>query len=188
MSNSAQQTVDEIFELYQQHGHHEYGESVTMMMHMMQAALIAEQEGYDDEMILAAFLHDIGHFFETEEQMHVYGTMKHDDLGGRYLMERGFPEKMAKLVASHVAAKRYLTFADPAYYDTLSEASKQTLGFQGGPMSAEEAAAFKSDPLFDAYIRIRIWDDMGKDANQPVLEEDIARLRYKTYQYLSAKA
>jgi len=30
MSNSAQQTVDEIFELYQQHGHHEYGESVSL--------------------------------------------------------------------------------------------------------------------------------------------------------------
>ncbi|RFS19602.1 HDIG domain-containing protein [Chitinophaga silvatica] len=180
----AQQVVAEIFELYERYGQAEYGEQVTMLMHMMQAAVIAEQTGFEDEMIVAAFLHDIGHFFEEAEQMDQYGTRAHDDLGSTYLIRCGFPERLAKLVGSHVAAKRYLTWFDSAYYETLSEASKQTLIYQGGPMSEEEATAFKQDPLFHQYIQIRIWDDMGKDANIPVDPTDVSRMRERTLKYL----
>ncbi|MCW3465450.1 HD domain-containing protein [Chitinophaga nivalis] len=176
--------ADKIFNLYATHGHLEYGENVTMLMHMMQSALIAENTGFSDEMILAAFLHDIGHFFEEETQMGVYGTQAHDDLGGAFLRECGFPEKLISLVASHVAAKRYLTSIDSAYYDTLSEASKQTLEYQGGPMSEEEAAIFRSDPFYQQYIQIRIWDDMGKITEVPVLPEDVTRMKARTRQYL----
>ena len=143
-----EQAVMEIFDLYRQYGNHEYGEQVTMSMHMVQAALQAEKEGCNDELIVAAFLHDIGHFFEQEERMGTLGTMKHDELGGTYLMQLGFPEKMAKLIASHVQAKRYLVAVDEAYYETLSDASRETLAYQGGPMSAEEVTAFRQDPLY----------------------------------------
>ncbi|NLR60157.1 HDIG domain-containing protein [Chitinophaga polysaccharea] len=180
----AHAVINNIFDLYERHGHQEYGEQVTMMMHMMQAALIAESTGFDDEMIVAAFLHDIGHFFEQEAQMGIYGSQAHDNLGSAYLIECGFPERMAKLVGSHVAAKRYLTWSDSAYYDTLSEASKQTLEYQGGPMTEEEALAFRNDPLFQQYIQIRIWDDMGKETDRPVLPEDISRMKQKTLSYL----
>ncbi|GEP88852.1 HDIG domain-containing protein [Chitinophaga terrae (ex Kim and Jung 2007)] len=182
----ARQVVDRIFDLYERHGNSEYGEQVTMLMHMMQAAVIAEQTGFNDEMVIAAFLHDIGHFFEGEEQMDQYGTRAHDNLGSSYLLEVGFPERMAKLVGSHVAAKRYLTWFDSAYYETLSEASKQTLIYQGGPMTEEEALAFKSDPLFHQYIQLRIWDDMGKDANIPVNPSDVDRMKDRTFRYLLA--
>ncbi|MGO4293491.1 HD domain-containing protein [Chitinophaga sp. RAB17] len=180
----AHSVIEQIFDLYNNYGNEEYGEEVTMLMHMMQAALIAEKTGFDDEMIVAAFLHDIGHFFEHTEQMGEYGSLAHDDLGSAYLLECGFPDRMAKLVGSHVAAKRYLTWSDSAYYDTLSEASKQTLEYQGGPMNEEEALAFRNDPLFSQYIQIRIWDDMGKETDQPVNPEDVARIRHKTLSYL----
>jgi predicted HD phosphohydrolase len=65
-------------------------------------------------------------------------------LGKAYLTANGFPEKMGVLVASHVDAKRYLTYSD---YNQLSDASKKTLEYQGGPMTAEEAAAYEKDPL-----------------------------------------
>lgn len=180
----AHHVIERIFGLYEQYGNHEYGEEVTMLMHMMQAALIAEKTGFEDEMIIAAFLHDIGHFFEQADQMSEYGSRAHDDLGSAYLLQCGFPEKLAKLVGSHVAAKRYLTWSDSAYYDTLSEASKQTLTFQGGPMTEEEALAFRKDPLFSQYIQLRIWDDMGKETDQPVHPEDVARMKQKTLSYL----
>ncbi|MBS0029769.1 HD domain-containing protein [Chitinophaga sp. 22321] len=180
----AYSVIDQIFDLYNNYGQQEYGEQVTMMMHMMQAALIAERTGFNDEMIIAAFLHDIGHFFEHTEQMGTYGSLAHDDLGSAYLLECGFPERMAKLVGSHVAAKRYLTWSDSAYYDTLSEASKQTLEYQGGPMNEEEALAFRSDPLFSQYIQLRIWDDMGKETDLPVNPEDVDRIKQKTLSYL----
>lgn len=180
----ANAVVDELFGLYEQHGHHAYGEQVTMLMHMMQSALIAEQTGFDDEMILAAFLHDIGHFFEGGGQMDIYGAKAHDTIGYRYLISCGFPARMGQLVASHVAAKRYLTWTDSAYYDTLSDASKETLAYQGGPMTASEAKIFRADPLFDQYIQLRIWDDMGKDPDMPVLPADLERMRARMLRYL----
>lgn len=182
----ANAVVDELFGLYEQYGHHAYGEQVTMLMHMMQSALIAEQTGFDDEMILAAFLHDIGHFFEGGGQMDIYGSQAHDTIGYRYLTSCGFPPRMGQLVASHVAAKRYLTWTDSAYYDTLSEASKETLRYQGGPMTAAEAKIFRADPLFEQYIQLRIWDDMGKDPDMPVLHTDLERMRERMFRYLLA--
>src|SRR6266567_8773891 len=134
-----QEKVDNIFHLYELHGHKEYGEGVTQLMHMVQAAKVAQQEGYDDEMVLAAFYHDIGHFLEDGEDMGIYGKHDHDRMGYKFLLDNGFPERMAKLVASHVATKRYLTYTDKDYYAQLSDASKMTLKYQGGPMTAAEA-------------------------------------------------
>ena len=177
-------TVEHIFGLYEAHGSQEYGERVSMLMHMMQCAQLAQAAGEDDEIILAAFFHDIGHFFDDEEKMGIYGTQNHDDLGGKCLIDMGFPPKMARLVSSHVIAKKYLVYAEPAYYHELSEASKKTLEFQGGKMTPEEAAEFEKDPLAPIYVKIRKWDDLGKDADKPVFAADIQQMKDMTYNYL----
>lgn len=179
-----QDTVEHIFSLYEAHGAQEYGERVSMLMHMMQCAQLAQSAGEDDEIVLAAFFHDIGHFFEDEEKMGIYGTQSHDDLGGKCLMDMGFPHSMARLVSSHVIAKKYLVYVEPAYYNELSEASKKTLEFQGGKMTPEEAAEFEKDPLAPIYVKIRKWDDLGKDADKPVFAADVQQMKDMTYQYL----
>ena len=46
----------------------------------------------------------------------------------------------------------------------LSEASRITLTFQGGPMSADEAAVFESNPLFESVLRMRTYDELAKEA------------------------
>ena len=150
--------------MYHIHGHHQYGEKVTQLQHMVQSARLAEEEGYDEEVILAAFLHDIGHFFGKESSDHMgdYGVKSHEQIGANYLLSLGFSEKIAALVNGHVAAKRYLTFTQPGYYDRLSEASKQTLIHQGGPMNETEAVAFKASPYFEMSIKMREWDEDGK--------------------------
>jgi predicted HD phosphohydrolase len=67
----------------------------------------------------------------------------------------------------------------------LSEASKKTLEFQGGRMSAAEAESFEADPLFDLHIRLRRWDEKAKLEDQPLpplekyREMMIAHLREK---------
>jgi predicted HD phosphohydrolase len=48
------------------------------------------------------------------------------------------------------------------YYDGLSEASKQSLRFQGGPFQGEELAEFERDPLRDQMVMLRKWDDGAK--------------------------
>ena len=46
-------TVKEIFDLYAKHGAEEYaGEKVSQLEHMVQAAQLAMDGGYDDEVVL----------------------------------------------------------------------------------------------------------------------------------------
>ena len=171
-SEQAREITDEIMNLYEEHGGAEYaGEKVSQLEHMAQAAQLAEAQGYDEEVVLAAFLHDIGHISEAakgENEMDGFGIKDHEELGAEFLREKGFSKKVARLVESHVEAKRYLTFKDPAYYSNLSDASKKTLEYQGGPMTAEEATAFEQYPLFDLIIRMRNWDEQAKIENQPL--------------------
>jgi len=166
-SSYALQTADEIIHLLKQHGDQEYaGESVTQLQHMFQAGMHALSHTTDEELILAAFLHDVGHICESARlvpQMGQYGTVDHEQIGAAFLKQKGFSAAIVQLVGSHVAAKRYLTYADPAYFEQLSEASKETLVYQGGPMSPSEAEDFESDPLFDEMLRLRIWDEASKD-------------------------
>lgn len=169
---SIQHTVAEILSLYERFGDEDYiGEPVSQIEHMCQCAQLAEKEGYDEEVILAAFFHDIGHLCEhimPVTFMESYGVMDHEKLGADYLRNKGFSERIASLVASHVAAKRYLTNRNPDYFQKLSPASKETLHFQGGVMTDEEAAAFESDPLADLYIKLRFWDEQAKEINVPL--------------------
>src|ERR1700743_985047 len=165
-AEQAEKITNEIMSLYEGYGGAEYaGEKVPQLEHMAQAAQLAEEEGYEEEVILAAFLHDIGHISEAakgDNEMNGFGIKDHEELGAEFLREKGFSKKIARLVESHVEAKRYLTIKDPAYYSQLSEASKATLEFQGGPMTEEEAAAFELEPLFDLIIRMRKWDEKAK--------------------------
>ena len=162
--------VDEIFSLYENHGNADYiGEPVSQLEHMCQAAQLAEEEGHDDEVVLAAFFHDIGHlceFIMPVELMEGVGVLDHESIGQEYLVKKGFSERIAKLVRSHVEAKRFLTFRYPEYFEKLSDASKLTLQHQGGRMNAEEAEAFEADPMFDIYIKMRTWDDLAKITNK----------------------
>jgi len=51
---------------------------------------------------------------------------------------------------------------DASYYDGLSEASKQSLKFQGGPFEGTELEIFENDPLKDEMVKLRKWDDGAK--------------------------
>jgi phosphonate degradation associated HDIG domain protein len=171
-TEQAREITDEIMNLYKKHGGAEYaGERVSQLEHMVQAAQLAEAQGFDEEVVLAAFLHDIGHISEAakgDNEMDGFGIKDHEELGAEFLRGKGFSKKIARLVESHVEAKRYLTYKDAAYYANLSDASKRTLEYQGGPMTAEEAAAFEQYPLFSLIIRMRNWDEQAKIEHQPL--------------------
>ncbi len=166
--------IEEVFKLYELHGSDDYiGEPVSQIEHASQSAQLAEKEGYDEEVILAAFFHDIGHICakkDPKNDMGGYGMMRHERVGANYLRKRGFSEKIAKLMENHVEAKRYLCFKHPEYYEKLSVASKATFEFQGGKMTKEEAEKFENDPLFSLSIKMREWDETAKEENVPLLD------------------
>src|SRR5687768_9280183 len=94
----AEAIADIVIDLYKKYGNADYiGEPVSQIEHMVQCAMIAEKEGYDDEIILAALFHDIGHFcehFMKVEQMAAYGVVDHEALGADFLKELGFSDKI----------------------------------------------------------------------------------------------
>jgi 2-amino-1-hydroxyethylphosphonate dioxygenase (glycine-forming) len=180
--------VDEVFALYEKYGDEDYiGEPVSQIEHMSQAAALAAVDGYDDEVVLAAFFHDIGHLCADDaESMDGMGNIDHEKLGADYLKKLGFSERLSLLVQSHVVAKRYLTYKHPEYYNKLSDASKKTLEFQGGVMDKEQAEAFEADPDAELMIKMRTWDDLAKEINVPV--NNIASLRKMAIKHLDENA
>jgi phosphonate degradation associated HDIG domain protein len=170
------QVIDEIREIFLSQGDEDYyGEPVSQFEHAAQAAILAEKSGFDKEVQIAAFLHDIGHLLPAAsegELMDNYGRKDHEGVAADWLRNRGFSEKIAILVENHVNAKRYLCYANPAYFHNLSDASRQTLTFQGGKMEQAEAEAFENNPYFDIIIRMRRWDEAAKVENQQLPDLD----------------
>ncbi len=179
--------ADEIISLYKSYGNEDYiGEPVSQIEHMCQCAQLAEYERYDDEVILAAFFHDIGHLCEhimDVDYMDDYGIVDHEKIGADYLAGKGFSRKVTKLIESHVAAKRYLTYKNPEYYNKLSDASKSTLNFQGGRMSEQEAKKFEREEWFTLYITLRGWDEKAKEEHVPL--PDIEKYRNMMIRHLT---
>lgn len=178
--HQAHHIVNEVFSMYEEFGDADYiGEPVSQVEHMCQAAELAKKAGYDDEVVLAAFFHDIGHLFEfisPVQSMDGVGVVDHEKIGAEFLRQRGFSEKICKLIESHVQAKRYLTYKYYDYYQKLSPASKITLNHQGGIMDENEAQEFEKDELYELYIKMREWDDQAKMVNAKVPGLDTYRL------------
>jgi predicted HD phosphohydrolase len=91
------------------------------------------------------------------------GVVNHDEMGERWLLERGFSARLARPVGGHVDAKRYRAATNCAYLKRPSPASTETLALQGGPMCAGEAAEFAAPPDVQDTLRLRTWDEMAKD-------------------------
>ena len=151
------------------------GEPISQLGHALQCAHWAKKQGADDEVILAAlFRHRPPHRRERSPDGWL-GVINHEGLGRAFLEEHGCSERVGKLVEAHVQAKRYLCFKNPKYYARLSEASKGTLAWQGGPMSETEATGFEASSDFKTGLAIRSWDELAKDPDLEVAPLDAYR-------------
>ncbi len=156
--------MNKIREIFERHGEKDYiGEEVTQLEHALQTAHIAEENGEDNEMILAALLHDIGHLVIHDAcvRMGGFGITNHEKIGANYLRDIGIGGDIPELVESHVISKRWLCRGKD-YYEKLSEASKRTLVHQGGPLSDEEAEEYLKHPLHARFTQLRLYDDAAK--------------------------
>lgn len=158
--------IDTIFELFDCYGNDRYGEDTTQLSHALQCAALAREHGCPETLVAAALLHDIGQFVENAGLMAERRGLdaRHEYLGSQLLAE-AFPAAITEPIRLHVAAKRYLCAADPAYAGKLSAASQLSLRLQGGAMSAEERATFEDEPYFADALTLRRFDDAGKAAD-----------------------
>ncbi|MBU0913129.1 MAG: HD domain-containing protein [Gammaproteobacteria bacterium] len=159
------QAVQKISQLYAEYGEQSYEEKCTQLQHAQQCGTLALEWGLDQEVALAAFLHDIGHFIAQENSLPgttSYGYAAHDQLGADFLQLCGFSSRLVLLIREHVAVKRYLAATKAGYLAQLSHASTVTLQQQGGPMNPEEAELYAKKTNLKEIILLRTIDDSGK--------------------------
>ena len=157
--------VDEIINKYQNNNSLYIGEKVTMTEHMIQTAMLAEENQSSASLICACLLHDYGHFIIEDPDQLVSKSVdgKHENIGFNFLKNYFKPE-VVEPIKLHVQAKRYLC-RNQTYWNILSEASKVSLKLQGGIMDDDEAKKFISLKFHDDAILLRKYDDEGKIPN-----------------------
>lgn len=155
--------MKQITDLFDRHGDNRYGEHVNQREHMLQCAKLAEDAGDTPAMIAAALLHDVGQFLEgAGDAAEAHGHDGAHERLGEVFLSQWFPEEVTAPIFLHVAAKRYLCAVEPGYLEDLSGASALSLSLQGGPFDEAECRTFESHPFFKEAIRLRRYDDAGK--------------------------
>jgi phosphonate degradation associated HDIG domain protein len=166
-------SVDEVLALLDGWGRERYDEEVTQLEHALQSAAHARADDADPTLVAAALLHDVGHLLVLRDggvaDGDVDADLAHEARGARWLAPL-FPPTVTGPIALHVAAKRYRCAVDPAYHRSLSAGSVRSLVRQGGPMDPEERARFERNPAHLDAVRLRGWDDAGKDLQVVVPE------------------
>jgi predicted HD phosphohydrolase len=130
------------------------GDPVDILDHGLQCAYELERTAPgDEELQVAGLVHDVGHALEG------WHALDHGEVGAAYVAPV-LGGRVARLVALHVPAKRYLVATDAAY--ELSDGSTRSLELQGGAMSDAEAAEFASDPDGTSAATLRRADEAAK--------------------------
>jgi len=167
-------TVDGVFELLATGGGAAYfGEPVTVLEHSLEAAWFVQSRDASPALIAAALLHDLGHLVHTEGEDAADRGLdtRHEELAAAALAGH-LPDAVLDPIRMHVAAKRYLCFAEPDYLERLSPASLESLALQGGPMRASEDKEYLALPHAREALSLRRADDSAKIAglSVPALE------------------
>ena len=152
------ESVDALLAVLQASSAHDDEEDVDLLAHALQCAQWLRVAAPDDlELQVAGLVHDIGTALvpdAPERHAQIGATAVRPLLGAR----------VARLVAGHAEAKRYLVAADASYRDALSERSVVTLAAQGGPLSDTATAAFARGRDAEALVALRHADDAAKVA------------------------
>ena len=141
-------------------------EAVDDLDHGLQAATRAIEDGADDELVLAAALHDLAHSPLCDSP-----NRGRHDLAAREWLTPRYGVRVGWLAGAHVAAKRYLVAPEPGYGEGLSSTSVLSLAAQGGPAEDE---GMVSNPWWPDALRLRHYDDAAKVPGAPVMSiEDV---------------
>jgi predicted HD phosphohydrolase len=134
----------------------EFGDPIDILAHSLQCAHELEAAAPDDrELQVAGLVHDVGHVLGD------FHTVDHGEVGAAWV-EPLLGTRVARLTVLHVPAKRYLVTTDADYAAALSDGSALSLEFQGGAMTAAEAADFAADPHGPDAARLRRADEAAK--------------------------
>jgi predicted HD phosphohydrolase len=130
------------------------GDPVDLLDHGLQCAaeLVAVAPG-DEELQVAGLVHDLGHALDGSR------AVDHGEVAAAYVASL-LGARVARLVALHVPAKRYLVTTDARY--EVSVGSARSLALQGGAMDPAEVVAFEQDPDWADAATLRRADEAAK--------------------------
>ena len=150
----------DVVRLFRQAGHRHDGDAISELGHALHCAALARRDRADDEVVLAALLHDIGHLAPGA----IESPHEHHGTHGARLLRPFVPVRVAWLVEHHVVAKQYLCTVDRRYEEQLSPAALRSLALQGGRLVPAQQLALETTPWFADAVRIRRWDDRARSA------------------------
>ncbi|MBK5289915.1 MAG: HD domain-containing protein [Acidimicrobiia bacterium] len=135
------------------------GDPIDILEHSLQCAhVLAAGRPADVELQVAGLVHDLGHVADPDDPT---APVRHGEIGAAFV-EPLLGARVARLVALHVPAKRYLVATDPTYGNRLSDGSSVSLGLQGGAMTTAEIADFGDDPDGPDAAVLRRADEAAK--------------------------
>ncbi len=134
-------------------------ERVSGLDHALQCGALARAARADDEVVLAALLHDVGHLISDAEE----SSITHHGLWAARFLRPFVPARVAWLVEHHVIAKRYLCTVDRAYAESLSPASLRSWMVQGGALDRATRVDLERQLWLSDALALRRWDDAAKE-------------------------
>ncbi|WP_145985432.1 hypothetical protein [Marilutibacter maris] len=157
--------VDELMALYEVFGARACVDRLRRRVehsgHMARRAL---SEGFDQDVVLAAFFYNIE--YVAAHAVGVRELERYQDVCAGYLLERGFSGRVCRIVGSRVDAERYMRFRWP---DQPPRARME--GMEGvrdlSAMSESEAGLYEGHPDFPIYVQLREWDGQKLDEGMP---------------------
>ena len=131
-------------------------EDVDLLAHALQCGQRLREVAPDDaELQVSGLVHDLGTALVPN------APDRHARIGADAVRTL-LGARVARLVAGHAEAKRYLVTVDAAYRAELSNRSVVTLAAQGGPLDERAVAAFSRGRDAEALIALRRADDAAK--------------------------
>jgi predicted HD phosphohydrolase len=150
------QSIDALFDVLFASSAQADEEDVDLLAHALQCGQCLREAAPDDvELQIAGVVHDIGTALVPD------APDRHARIGADAV--RGLlGARVARLVAGHAEAKRYLVAVDASYRDALSARSVVTLAAQGGALDPRAAEAFARGRDAEALVALRYADDAAK--------------------------
>lgn len=163
------ESIGALFDLLAGSAVHADEEDVDLLAHALQCGQRLREVAPDDvELQVAGLVHDIGTVVVPD------APDRHARIGADAVRAL-LGARVARLVAGHAEAKRYLVAVDASYRAALSGRSVVTLAAQGGPLDARAADAFSRGRDAEALIALRRADDAAKVPGAAVADLDAWR-------------
>ena len=162
--------INYILNLYKTKGNTMYDKHISQLTHSFQTMEMAIRKGFDEKFQLCCFLHDIGHLLLDENNSNedfLKDDLKHELIGYNFL-KNFLDDEITKPILLHVQAKRFLCSINKEYYNSLSDASKESFKIQGGKMSEEQCKIFRNNSYLNLAVTLREFEDISKKKRENI--------------------